>query len=190
MRKWSRDNLDLQGQAFSLKGPLSNSGASTFICNYSGEDDISVEDVTSTNADSVPSPSAPSPSAPSPPVSSPSVSLPLVSSIMQHLFSKVYRDQLLSRTQGIALWDPNPRNGFYDKVSIGDVGYLHEGSFIRMFNVMLPWDHPSNRTLGNPKYYQPLDDGPFTNTLRCQFGRVEQYSRSVSVDTRQPRPDG
>jgi hypothetical protein len=92
--------------------------------------------------------------------------------------SKVYQDQM-SLSHGLALWNPNPPK---DKVSIGDVGYLHEGSFIRMFNVMLPWSHESNRTLGEPEPYESLDCGPLANTLKHQFDRVKHYSRYVSAE--------
>lgn len=95
----------------------------------------------------------------------------------------VYRDQITALSQGLALWNPNPPKRIYNNVSIGDVGYLHEGTFIRMFNVMLPWDHPSNRTLGVPEFYEPLDVGPFTNTLEGAFDKVEHYSRNVTAET-------
>jgi hypothetical protein len=94
--------------------------------------------------------------------------------------SKVYQDQLTTLSHGLALWNPNPPKEIYDKVSIGDVGYLHEGSFIRMFNVILPWSHESNRTLGEPEPYESLDCGPFANTLKRQFDRVKHCSRYVS----------
>jgi hypothetical protein len=94
--------------------------------------------------------------------------------------SNVYRDQLSALSQGLALWNPNPLKGIYSNVSIGDVGYLHEGTFVRMFNVMLPWDDPSNSTLGKPEFYRSLDCGPFSNTLQSNFDRVEYYSRHVS----------
>ncbi|KAI0270894.1 hypothetical protein BGY98DRAFT_1100565 [Russula aff. rugulosa BPL654] len=86
-------------------------------------------------------------------------------------------------SHGLALWNPNPLKEIYDKVSIGDVGYLHEGSFIRMFNVMLPWSHDSNRTLGEPEPYQSLDCGRFANTFKRQFDRVKYCSRHVSAET-------
>jgi hypothetical protein len=97
--------------------------------------------------------------------------------------SNVYRDQLSSLALGIALWDPAPQKKFYDKVSIGDVGYLHEGTFIRLFNVILPWDDPSNGKLGKPEYYESLDYGPFSNTIEKQVQKAEYYTRSVSTDT-------
>ena len=97
---------------------------------------------------------------------------------------KFYHDQLTSLSHGLALWNPNPPKEIYGKVSIGDVGYLvHEGSFIRMFNVMLPWSHESNRTLGEPEPYEPLDCGPFANILKRQFDRVKHCSRYVSAET-------
>ena len=86
--------------------------------------------------------------------------------------SYVYQDQLSALSQGIPLWNPNPPKKIYNNVSIGDVGYLHEGTFVRMFNVMLPWDYPSNRTLVNPESYESLDCGRF-NTLGGDFDRVE-----------------
>ena len=95
---------------------------------------------------------------------------------------KVYQDQLTTLSHGLALWNPNPPKEIYDKVSIGDVGYLHEGSFIRMFNVMLPWGHEANRKLGEPEPYESLDCGPFANVLKRQFDRVKHCSRYVSAE--------
>ena len=95
----------------------------------------------------------------------------------------VYRDQLSAPSHGIALWNPNPPKKIYNNVSIGDVGYLQEGTFIRMFNVMLPWDHPSNKTFGNPESYESLNCGPSANILGGDFSRVEHYSRYVSAET-------
>jgi hypothetical protein len=96
--------------------------------------------------------------------------------------SKVYQDQLTTPSHGLALWNPDPLKEIYDKVSNGDVGYLYEGSFIRMFNVMLPWSHDSNRALGEPEPYESLDCGPFANTFKRQFNRVKHYSRYVSAE--------
>jgi hypothetical protein len=79
------------------------------------------------------------------------------------------------------LWNPVT----HDNVSIGDVGYLHEGTFVRMFNVMLPWDHPSNifMPLEMPDPYDQLDVGPFTNTIETQFDEVVLVSRFVTAET-------
>ena len=104
---------------------------------------------------------------------------------MPDLPSNVHRDQLSALSHGIALWDPTLPEGLYDRVSIGDVGYLHpsEGTFIRLFNVMLPWDDPLNHRLGVPEAYEPLDCGPFANTIKRQFDRMDYRFRSVSADT-------
>ena len=94
----------------------------------------------------------------------------------------VYRDQLTSLCYGLALWEPNPPKRFYDKVSIGDVGYVREGGFIRMFNVMLPRDHESNRILGEPPPYESLSCGTFANTLEKPFKKGEYCSHYVSTE--------
>ena len=95
----------------------------------------------------------------------------------------VYRDQLSALSLGLALWNPSPQRNLYNHVTIGDVGYLQDGTFIRMFNVMLPCDDPLNRTLGQPEPYEILDCGPFTNTVGTYFDKVGHYSRSVSQET-------
>jgi hypothetical protein len=38
---------------------------------------------------------------------------------------------------GHALWDPDP-GSLYPAVEVGDVGYIREGKFHRLFNVLLP----------------------------------------------------
>jgi hypothetical protein len=95
----------------------------------------------------------------------------------------VYRDQLTALSHGLALWNPDPPKKIYNNVSIGDVGYFHEGTFIRMFNVTLPWTHPSNGLLGKPEPYDPLDCGPFTNTIEAHFDKVDHYSCLVTAET-------
>ena len=71
----------------------------------------------------------------------------------------IYREQLSSLYHGLALWDPKPVENLHKRpghVSIGDVGYLENGGFMRMFNVTLPWDDPSNRLLGQPEKYEHI----------------------------------
>jgi hypothetical protein len=90
----------------------------------------------------------------------------------------IYQEQLSSIYHGLALWKPNPE-GLYDRVTIGDVGYVNEGAFIRMFNVTLPCDDESNKTLGDPFHYGPLSPDSFT--IRSEtFGKSDHYSRGVS----------
>jgi hypothetical protein len=92
--------------------------------------------------------------------------------------SNTYREQLTSLYHGLALWKPNPVEGIYDQVSIGDVGYISsEGIFIRMFNVTLPWvDLPNRRSPTKPVY------DPLTQTIinRESFGPIDYPSRQVA----------
>ncbi|KAI9510668.1 hypothetical protein F5148DRAFT_1333231 [Russula earlei] len=93
----------------------------------------------------------------------------------------VYREQLSSLYHGTALWEPNPMIRHYERVSIGDVGYVHEGFFYRMFNVTLPWNDPSNATIGVPEQYKTLVSDPFTNIREATLDKGEYYSRHGRV---------
>ena len=95
---------------------------------------------------------------------------------------EVYQEHLSSIYHGLALWNPNPVQELYDSghVSIGDVGYLRDGGFIRMFNVTLPWNDPSNAKHGMPMEYNPLDQGPFTNVRETSPSMTEYLSSHVS----------
>jgi len=104
----------------------------------------------------------------------------------------VYREQLTSLYRGHALWDPDPAN-VYEKVSIGDVGYVREGYFVRMFNVLLEWDDPSNCTLCEPEEYTKLELGPFVNIKESPFSKGAYHSPAVTIKKQPPcreEPDG
>ena len=92
----------------------------------------------------------------------------------------VYREQLTSQYHGLALWNPKPVKSLYDQVSIGDVGYLCDGNFIRMFNVKLRWDHPSNAKFGPPNEFKSLDRDFFNNVCDNEFDHAEYHSPPVS----------
>lgn len=47
--------------------------------------------------------------------------------------SEIYANKLTAIGNGYALYDPSPAD--HDGVEVGDVGYLHEGAFIRLFNI-------------------------------------------------------
>ena len=57
---------------------------------------------------------------------------------------------------GYALWEPDPGNLYPAAVEVGDVGYICQGRFRRLFNVFLSADHPSHRNYGVPEYHEQL----------------------------------
>jgi hypothetical protein len=100
-----------------------------------------------------------------------------------HQPSNVYREQLSSLNHGLALWDPKPVENIYNHISIGDVGYLLEnGAFMRLFNVTLPWDDPSNKLLQVPEEYKRLELGYFINIHTSEIRQREYCSRVSKVD--------
>jgi hypothetical protein len=99
----------------------------------------------------------------------------------------VYREQLTSLFHGHALWEPDPAN-IYAQVSVGDVGYVREGCFIRMFNVLLEWNDLSNCQLCEPEPYTRLDLGQFRNIRESRFPQGDYYSRYVSLFQEESNP--
>jgi hypothetical protein len=94
----------------------------------------------------------------------------------------IYREQLSSQYQGLALWDPNPVQGLFNDpghVSIGDVGYLDNGAFMRIFNAKLPRDNSSNNFIEIPEGYKPLKKEHFEN-VRHREDHQEEYPSHVS----------
>ena len=69
----------------------------------------------------------------------------------------IFRDQLGIKYPafGHALWEPNSGTMF-PPVEVGDVGFIREGKFHRLFNALLPEDDPSHQTFGVPEHYEPL----------------------------------
>ena len=72
---------------------------------------------------------------------------------------EVYADQLFRRGHGYPLWDPQPTKR--GPVLIGDVGYLQNGAFFRIFNATLPADDPINSHYGVPEGFRPLRSSEF-----------------------------
>jgi hypothetical protein len=93
----------------------------------------------------------------------------------------LYREEFTSLSHGLALWNPNPSKHSHDNVSIGDVGFIRLGTFVRMFNVMLPWDDESNKTLGDPGRFKSLDCGPSANITESPLVEKEHHSRHVKA---------
>jgi hypothetical protein len=90
----------------------------------------------------------------------------------------LYREELASLGHGLALWNPNPPKHSYDNVSIGDVGFIREGTFFRMFNAILPWDHKSN---GKPGPFKSLDCDLSANITESPLVEKEHLSRHVKA---------
>ncbi|KAH8991261.1 hypothetical protein EDB92DRAFT_687617 [Lactarius akahatsu] len=93
---------------------------------------------------------------------------------------------------GHALWEPNPER-LYSPVEVGDVGYIREGKFHRLFNALLPADHPSHQRFRVPEHYEPLrpsvadhiDGGTLSPTDFCSYG-VTVASGGLDVFAREP----
>ncbi|KAI0298654.1 hypothetical protein B0F90DRAFT_681103 [Multifurca ochricompacta] len=94
----------------------------------------------------------------------------------------VYREQLASLYYGHALWEPNPA-GLYDQVRIGDVGYVRQGHFLRMFNALLPANHPMQGGYGVPPDFVPLNMGEFGNIRTLHLPRGDHCSSAVVRDS-------
>ena len=70
----------------------------------------------------------------------------------------IYAAELAPLKLGIPLWIPEPQD--CDEVCVGDVGYLQDGAFYRLFNCTLPANHPSNQVFGVPENFTPLQMPP------------------------------
>src|SRR3984885_4016133 len=64
-----------------------------------------------------------------------------------------YANALITKGHGHPLWEPDP--GEYAPVDLGDVGYLHKGAFVKLFNASKDTRDHSNR-LGLPHGHHPL----------------------------------
>ena len=81
------------------------------------------------------------------------------------------------------MWDPNPVDSLFKDpghVSIGDVGYLDNGTFMRIFNVGLARDHPSNKFIEIPEWYKPLKREHFDCVYRDELRQGHYLSHHVS----------
>ena len=93
----------------------------------------------------------------------------------------IYREHTACLYWGHALWEPDP-GGLYQQVAIGDVGFIRDGCFVRMHNVLLEWNDPSNCTLFEPEPFPRLDLGPFVNIRRSSFPKGHYCSCYVTSD--------
>ncbi|KAH9038288.1 hypothetical protein EDB84DRAFT_1437254 [Lactarius hengduanensis] len=88
-----------------------------------------------------------------------------------------FREELLKAYPafGHALWEPNP--GEYPPVEVGDVGFVRQGKFHRLFNALYLEDHPSNQRFGVPEDHEQLqpipnhiDRGTLNPNTFCSYG--------------------
>jgi hypothetical protein len=81
---------------------------------------------------------------------------------------------------GHALWEPSPGE-LYDPVAIGDVGFIRAGKFHRIFNALLPHDHPSHGNFGTPDGHEPLQLGIERHIDTGVLSPNDFYSGAVGV---------
>ena len=97
----------------------------------------------------------------------------------------IYREELSSLYHGLALWDPKPVENLHKQpghISIGDVGYLDNGAFMRMFNVTVPWDDSSNSLFEEPEEYKHIKPRYSTgsNVRENEIREGDYYTPRVS----------
>lgn len=66
----------------------------------------------------------------------------------------VYADELIARGLGLPLWHPEPTS--FGEVLVGDVGFIQEGCFYRLFNILRSREDPCN-SRGVPEGFVRLD---------------------------------
>jgi hypothetical protein len=99
-----------------------------------------------------------------------------------HSPHEVYQNELKSRYKlhGWALWQPEPDpDSPTECVAVGDVGYISNGRFIRMFNVQRTRDDPSHQQHGVPEGYRPMPPSPFNIFQQSRLDRGDYCSGSV-----------
>ena len=96
----------------------------------------------------------------------------------------IYRDQLADTFPafGHALWEPS-LEGEHGPVKIGDVGYTRQGKFHRLFNALLPADHPSHCGIPLPGHHEPLNPSVSDHIDRGILKPDHHCSVGVDVET-------
>ena len=93
----------------------------------------------------------------------------------------IFRGHLATKypAYGHALWEPSPPR-LNSPVEIGDVGFIREGRFHRLFNALLSADHPSH-TFGVPEYHEPLIPKLSDHVIRGILSPSHYYSAGIDV---------
>ncbi|KAI9467413.1 hypothetical protein BJY52DRAFT_1350099 [Lactarius psammicola] len=89
---------------------------------------------------------------------------------------------------GHALWDPNPGEQ-YPPVGVGDVGFIRHGKFHRLFNALLPGNHPSHERFGVPEYHETLQPSVSSHIDRSILQPNNICSNGVTVTSGACRED-
>ena len=82
---------------------------------------------------------------------------------------------------GHALWEPSPGYS-YPAVEIGDVGFIREGRFLRLFNVLLPAEDPSHENYGVPEHYEQLTLRMRNHVIHGTLSPNNLYSAKVTSE--------
>ncbi|KAH8993421.1 hypothetical protein EDB92DRAFT_401933 [Lactarius akahatsu] len=97
---------------------------------------------------------------------------------------------------GYALWEPDPGD-LYPPVEVGDVGFIRQGKFHRLFNALLPANHESHQRFGVPERFEPLrlsvpnhiDRGALYPNNFCSYGVSVESGGSDVFAVAPPTPD-
>lgn len=94
----------------------------------------------------------------------------------------IYREELAKAYPGFgfALWEPGPGEQ-NPHVEVGDVGFVREGQFNRLFNVLLPGEHESHERFGVPEGHEPLRLTVTDHINRRVFTPNTFHSHGVTV---------
>ena len=91
---------------------------------------------------------------------------------------ETYASALITKGHGHALWEPDP--GDYPGVELGDVGFIDEGGFIRLFNASAGDNDPRNR-FGLPQGHSHLPIGHIKR--RTPLPKEPRYIASKGIQS-------
>ena len=97
---------------------------------------------------------------------------------------EIFREQLAIKypSYGYALWEPSPTNP-NKPVQVGDVGFIREGRFYRLFSSLLSAGDPSQEPeFGMPEYYEPLVPTLSDHVTTVPLGPNDYCSARVKVE--------
>ncbi|THH02772.1 hypothetical protein EW026_g167 [Hermanssonia centrifuga] len=94
-------------------------------------------------------------------------------------FADIYASQLSHHGEGHPLWSPEPSK--FGEVEIGDVGFIQDGAFFRLFNVTVAKNHPLNEH-GVPDDFVKLElNSLLHNVIDHHLDEGPLSSRSVTT---------